>query len=200
MTDGDALLAAILANPDEDTPRLAYADWLDENGQAERASRVRVATVERGQLNTRTKAGRSWSHYAAELVGDAVPKSWVVWLIEYPFNGDGSNSWEHQCGVCSFNSSRPHLIIGLRHGFVEAVAAPTRRLVKTLPALVRRQPVIRVAVTTTKNWTARSSHRGDKANNQKLRKLRYWNGGQLKWVSIWIVAKMSANRRMNRLS
>ncbi|MBY0458399.1 MAG: TIGR02996 domain-containing protein [Gemmataceae bacterium] len=30
MSDEPALLAAILANPDEDTPRLAYADWLDE--------------------------------------------------------------------------------------------------------------------------------------------------------------------------
>lgn len=31
MTERDALLAAIRANPDEDTPRLAFADWLDEN-------------------------------------------------------------------------------------------------------------------------------------------------------------------------
>lgn len=31
MTDGDALLAAVIAHPDEDTPRLVYADWLDEN-------------------------------------------------------------------------------------------------------------------------------------------------------------------------
>jgi len=30
VTDGDALLAAILAAPDEDTPRLMYADWLEE--------------------------------------------------------------------------------------------------------------------------------------------------------------------------
>ena len=30
MSDGDALLSAILAQPDEDVPRLAYADWLDE--------------------------------------------------------------------------------------------------------------------------------------------------------------------------
>ena len=34
MSDHDALLAAILANPDEDTPRLALADWLDEHGDA----------------------------------------------------------------------------------------------------------------------------------------------------------------------
>jgi uncharacterized protein (TIGR02996 family) len=30
MSDEDALLAAICADPDEDTPRLVYADWLDE--------------------------------------------------------------------------------------------------------------------------------------------------------------------------
>jgi uncharacterized protein (TIGR02996 family) len=28
--DDAALLAAICAEPDDDTPRLAYADWLDE--------------------------------------------------------------------------------------------------------------------------------------------------------------------------
>ena len=39
---GTALLAAILANPDEDTPRLVYADWLEENGEPERAEFIRV--------------------------------------------------------------------------------------------------------------------------------------------------------------
>jgi len=32
MDDGDALLRAILAQPEEDTPRLAFADWLEEQG------------------------------------------------------------------------------------------------------------------------------------------------------------------------
>ena len=32
MDDRRALMAAILANPDEDTPRLALADWLQEHG------------------------------------------------------------------------------------------------------------------------------------------------------------------------
>jgi uncharacterized protein (TIGR02996 family) len=40
---GSQLLAAIVANPDEDTPRLVYADWLDENGLADRAEFIRVA-------------------------------------------------------------------------------------------------------------------------------------------------------------
>jgi uncharacterized protein (TIGR02996 family) len=32
MPEGDALLAAVLDNPQDDTPRLVYADWLDEHG------------------------------------------------------------------------------------------------------------------------------------------------------------------------
>lgn len=42
MSDELALLAAILANPDEDTPRLVFADWLDENGFAARAEFIRL--------------------------------------------------------------------------------------------------------------------------------------------------------------
>lgn len=42
MTDGEALLKAILAHPEEDTPRLVYADWLQENGQEERAEFIRL--------------------------------------------------------------------------------------------------------------------------------------------------------------
>ena len=41
-TDGDALLRAICENPAEDTPRLVYADWLQENGRAERAEFIRL--------------------------------------------------------------------------------------------------------------------------------------------------------------
>ena len=42
MTDRDALYRAILAHPDDDTPRLVYADWLEENGRAEEAEFIRV--------------------------------------------------------------------------------------------------------------------------------------------------------------
>jgi uncharacterized protein (TIGR02996 family) len=37
-----ALYRAILAQPDEDTPRLVYADWLQENGEPERAEFIRA--------------------------------------------------------------------------------------------------------------------------------------------------------------
>jgi uncharacterized protein (TIGR02996 family) len=42
VNEEDALLAAIVAHPDEDTPRLAFADWLDEHGDADRAAFIRL--------------------------------------------------------------------------------------------------------------------------------------------------------------
>ncbi|MBN9120603.1 MAG: TIGR02996 domain-containing protein [Planctomycetes bacterium] len=42
MSDEDALLSAIEAHPEEDTPRLMYADWLDEHGRPLRAEFIRV--------------------------------------------------------------------------------------------------------------------------------------------------------------
>jgi uncharacterized protein (TIGR02996 family) len=42
MSDGAALFAAILAHPDEDTPRLVYADWLEEHGDPDRAAFIRL--------------------------------------------------------------------------------------------------------------------------------------------------------------
>ena len=45
MTTSDALLAAVLANPADDLPRLVYADWLEENGEPERAELIRHAVT-----------------------------------------------------------------------------------------------------------------------------------------------------------
>jgi len=42
VTDGDALLRAILADPRNDLLRLVYADWLEETGQYDRARFIRV--------------------------------------------------------------------------------------------------------------------------------------------------------------
>ncbi len=42
MDTSQALLAAIAAEPENDLPRLVYADWLDENGQSIRAEFIRL--------------------------------------------------------------------------------------------------------------------------------------------------------------
>src|SRR4051795_7636039 len=48
MADDDAFLRAIIDNPDDDVPRLVYADYLDEHGDPERAEFIRAqCAVER---------------------------------------------------------------------------------------------------------------------------------------------------------
>src|SRR5262245_11034376 len=49
MRDADALLAAVLADPESDAPRLVYADWLQEHGDPDRAEFVRLQI---GAVNT----------------------------------------------------------------------------------------------------------------------------------------------------
>lgn len=42
MTEREALLRAVCDSPTDDTPRLIYADWLEENGDPERAEFIRL--------------------------------------------------------------------------------------------------------------------------------------------------------------
>ena len=42
ISDRTALLAAVASDPDDDLPRLVYADWLDEHGEADRAEFIRL--------------------------------------------------------------------------------------------------------------------------------------------------------------
>ena len=40
MSDRESFVAAIAASPDDDLPRLVFADWLDEHGDPDRAERA----------------------------------------------------------------------------------------------------------------------------------------------------------------
>ncbi|VTR94454.1 unnamed protein product [Gemmata massiliana] len=58
MSDEAAFLAALKANPVDDTARLVYADWLDENGEPVRAEYLRfVVTTARNEGNLAAATG-----------------------------------------------------------------------------------------------------------------------------------------------
>lgn len=46
MTDTDALMATILAHPDDDLPRLVFADWLEESGHPANAARAQFIRLQ----------------------------------------------------------------------------------------------------------------------------------------------------------
>jgi uncharacterized protein (TIGR02996 family) len=48
MTDESAFIAAVRDSPEDDGPRLVYADWLDEQGDPELAARAEFIRVQCG--------------------------------------------------------------------------------------------------------------------------------------------------------
>jgi uncharacterized protein (TIGR02996 family) len=110
-----ALMAAIIANPDEDTPRLALADWLDENGDKHdkaRAVFIRCQiTAARGgpdakAATTRASKLRSghlkhWVGPLAELLAKHRTHSFARGMYEEWFATAGDFLKKpHQAAVC----------------------------------------------------------------------------------------------------
>jgi|SRR5579883_1675296 len=85
MTDRDALLSAIIANPEEDTPRLIFADWLQENGQDRRAQFIR-RQIEAAQAEPFSPAARMATATANRLL-EGYRGEWTKtvrqWVLEW---------------------------------------------------------------------------------------------------------------------
>jgi uncharacterized protein (TIGR02996 family) len=137
MSDGDALLAAILAHPDEDVPRLAYADWLDEHGGAAARDRAefvraqvalaRLVPVEMVPWNARVVALRAREKALLAARGDE-------WLE--PLKGRGGPLDGPAHGQ-------------FRRGFVEVVWMPATWFPVRAARLFARAPVRELRVTHT---------------------------------------------------
>src|SRR5438067_13718429 len=68
MSTASALLAAIVANPDDDTARLVYADFLEEDGDASETARARFI---RAQVELARPAQRGEGARRRELLSQA---------------------------------------------------------------------------------------------------------------------------------
>jgi uncharacterized protein (TIGR02996 family) len=75
MNDENALLRAIAAHPDEDTPRLAFADYLEEHGNPDRAAFIR-GQVELARLSEDSLHRREVAFKCRQLL-DAHEEEWL---------------------------------------------------------------------------------------------------------------------------
>src|SRR5690349_6519973 len=75
MTDEDAFIQAIVANPDDRTAKLVYADWLDERSDP-RAEFLRL----HARLGELAPDHPEFAHLTARLdaLEDAVPEHWLL--------------------------------------------------------------------------------------------------------------------------
>ena len=90
MDEHLAFLQAILADPDDDAPRLVYADWLEERGDP-RAEFIRAQCAANGlpfgdpeRARLRKRAGALLARHEAEWVGD-VPRYARSWRFRRGF-------------------------------------------------------------------------------------------------------------------
>src|SRR5947209_5957927 len=119
----DAFLSAIVAAPDDDAPRLIYADFLDENGQHDRAELIRV--------QCELARAEPWTPRHAELAARAKallsPANVEAWAVPLGFNPYPNN---------------------FRRGFVERDCFSPSRFLALAPAVFERAPLRQVDLRT----------------------------------------------------
>jgi uncharacterized protein (TIGR02996 family) len=115
MTPDEAFLQDVCEHPDDDAPRLVYADWLDEHGQSERAEFIRVEC----ELEHAEEYGPHWRQLSARQLAliQAHKKEWVK-----PFKG-----WTYSTYF--------------RRGFVETVMVNQKRFTTRAAELFRLAPI-----------------------------------------------------------
>jgi uncharacterized protein (TIGR02996 family) len=126
MTDRDALYRAICADPDDDTPRLAFADWCDEAGQPERAAFVR-AQIEATHAEPFSPQAR-----------DAESRAYSLLVVHF-------NEW---AGGLADRSPE----VRFRRGFVEHVAFQSGAFLRHADAVFEAEPVRSLRLTRYPNW------------------------------------------------
>jgi len=143
--DWSAFLAAIVAEPDEDTLRLVAADFLEENGDATRAAFIRIqvalAKLEAAGQGHTSEAG-AWRRQ--EL---SIPRVWAAEDCPELFRGTQTKAGSLALRVTG------EVQLTWRRGFVEWVKCPAVEWLQHGVAVRKRNPVRRAILTGSESIT-----------------------------------------------
>lgn len=154
------LLCAICENPKEDDPRLRYADWLDENGFAERAEFIRVQVRLAGPFrgcdpicNQETGHGRHCEHNLwddlrarqQQLLADR--HNFVNWTPSVMHTGSRAGIRYETGGTVGLFGNGFESATFTR-GFVSHIACTAKDWLAHADAITASQPIERVTLTT----------------------------------------------------
>lgn len=131
MTDRDAFLAGILANPDADLPRLAYADWLDEQGNEGDSARAEFIRLQCELVRepTAKTCGYRPGFRQVKFCGDPACRSCAAYIRQWELWTKNLCRWKHDQVIvdCAYHiegeapceDAPVHAIF--RRGFVDEV-------------------------------------------------------------------------------
>jgi uncharacterized protein (TIGR02996 family) len=84
MTERDALLRAVCENPDDDTPRLVFADWLQENGNESDRARAEFIRIHLPLADRERFYDWSMSDDGAKRARELEKEHGERWLADVP--------------------------------------------------------------------------------------------------------------------
>ena len=118
-TENTAFLNRIIEAPDDDTVRLVYADWLDENGAPERAAFIRLQIESERAEPVTDNPAREHASRLLDQYGEQ-------WAAEVGFRAPGVSSVYFRRGF--IESVRAFAAVFVRHGAGWVHRAPVRGL------------------------------------------------------------------------
>jgi uncharacterized protein (TIGR02996 family) len=131
MTHDEAFLVDILEHPEDDTPRLVYADWLEDHGQEDRATFIRVQ-LDRARRGDDGATARTLRQQAEELLR-AHWDDWVRPLAAVVGNEPGE--------VWLRGGYHPESLSKFRRGFVSLLDMQASRFLDCATELFRLAPI-----------------------------------------------------------
>ena len=154
------LLQAVLDSPDNDAPRLIYADWLDERGEPERAEFIRIQCelaapilVAKEDLLSETHPGEASAKAAVRVR----PKRDELLRRERQllesFGPAGNNVWYWMGSAHRLvpDGASWDMHVEFRRGFVRAVTCTEKACLQHIDAIRKESPLRSVTLTT---WPA----------------------------------------------
>lgn len=171
MHDDAAFLAKIIEAPDEDAPRLVYADWLQEHGREEQARFVR------GLVATSHLPGTFWN--LAGRGGRVTRFKDLLGVVPWELPNVRAAAMEERTGYVQASSTSAAVL--WRRGFIEAVFCSGVSLGPVLKTL-KRHPLREVVLTNEPNigviqrlypdWPYSNLFAGEDRENRLLKLLR----------------------------
>jgi uncharacterized protein (TIGR02996 family) len=152
-TDEAAFLAAILAAPDDDAPRLVYADWLRDHGQEERAEFIQVQ-CELARTSDHIETG-DWCNGDVERIRNPkwdtlYKRQEELWYLPAkgfhpPLSGE---EWEYSVGEPYTGQPGQKPLAFVRRGFIHSITCPAADWINHADKILATQPVREVRLTT----------------------------------------------------
>lgn len=172
MTPDEAgLLAAVREAPEDDLPRLVYADWCEDNGRPERAEFIRAQIVY-AQMDADGHTPDLWVNHPRkdcprqfDLEGcEDCSRMIVAWKRMTNLFGPRGDEWFAaesskfdqpllSCvGLDPRDQPNYSAMLSARRGFIDEVRCPLKSWWEHGPALVAAHPIQRVRLTDREPW------------------------------------------------